>query len=71
MAELVDAVDLGSTAERRGGSSPSTRTIYIEADWQANERLLRARRAILLAKAPGICIEATPANRGSGSAPRD
>ncbi len=27
MAELVDALDLGSSAERRGGSSPSTRTI--------------------------------------------
>ena len=26
VAELVDAVDLGSTAERRGGSSPSART---------------------------------------------
>ena len=30
VAELVDAPDLGSGAERRGGSSPSTRTtIYI------------------------------------------
>ena len=29
MAELVDAIDLGSIAERRGGSSPFTRTIYI------------------------------------------
>lgn len=27
MAELVDALDLGSNAERRGGSTPSTRTI--------------------------------------------
>lgn len=26
MAEQVDAVDLGSTAERHGGSSPSVRT---------------------------------------------
>ena len=26
VAELVDAVDLGSTAEKRGGSSPSART---------------------------------------------
>lgn len=26
MAKLVDAVDLGSAAERRGGSSPSIRT---------------------------------------------
>ena len=27
VAELVDAPDLGSGASRRGGSSPSTRTI--------------------------------------------
>ena len=27
MAELVDALDLGSSAARRGGSSPFTRTI--------------------------------------------
>lgn len=26
MAELVDALDLGSSVERRGGSIPSTRT---------------------------------------------
>ena len=26
MAELVDALDLGSSAARRGGSSPSIRT---------------------------------------------
>ena len=28
MAKLVDALDLGSSAARRGGSSPSTRTNY-------------------------------------------
>ena len=28
VAELVDAPDLGSGAERRGGSSPFTRTIF-------------------------------------------
>ena len=28
VAELVDAPDLGSGAERRGGSSPFTRTTY-------------------------------------------
>ena len=27
VAELVDALDLGSSAERRGGSSPFIRTI--------------------------------------------
>ena len=31
VAELADALDLGSSALRRGGSSPFTRTIY-EAD---------------------------------------
>lgn len=30
MAELVDAIDLGSIAARRGGSSPFTRTINKE-----------------------------------------
>lgn len=29
VAELVDALDLGSSAERRGGSSPSIRTKYL------------------------------------------
>ena len=28
MAELVDALDLGSSAARRGGSSPFTRTFF-------------------------------------------
>ena len=28
VAKLVDALDLGSSAARRGGSSPSTRTKY-------------------------------------------
>ena len=28
VAELADALDLGSSVERRGGSSPFTRTIY-------------------------------------------
>ena len=30
VAKLVDAPDLGSGAARRGGSSPSTRTIYFK-----------------------------------------
>ena len=30
MAELVDALDLGSSVERRGGSSPLTRTIHLK-----------------------------------------
>ena len=29
MAELADALDLGSSAARRGGSTPSTRTITL------------------------------------------
>jgi hypothetical protein len=29
VAELADALDLGSSAVRRGGSTPFTRTIYI------------------------------------------
>ncbi len=31
VAELVDALDLGSSAERRGGSSPFIRTIKVDA----------------------------------------
>ena len=30
MAELADALDLGSSAARRGGSTPFTRTIYFQ-----------------------------------------
>ncbi len=37
VAELVDAPDLGSGAERRGGSSPFTRTIFFVS--QALKRL--------------------------------
>ena len=32
VAELVDALDLGSSAERRGGSSPLIRTTAITLD---------------------------------------
>ena len=32
VAELVDALDLGSSAERRGGSSPFIRTNFIAND---------------------------------------
>ena len=32
MAELVDALDLGSSDESRGGSSPSARTSLREAE---------------------------------------
>ena len=31
MAELVDALDLGSSAARRGGSTPFTRTIILDS----------------------------------------
>lgn len=33
VAELVDALDLGSSAERRGGSSPFIRTSGDGASW--------------------------------------
>ncbi len=32
VAELADALDLGSSVSRRGGSSPSTRTIIKASD---------------------------------------
>ncbi|CCV07389.1 hypothetical protein MESS2_550001 [Mesorhizobium metallidurans STM 2683] len=40
VAELVDALDLGSSAERRGGSSPFIRTILRSSSfgWQATRR---------------------------------
>ena len=34
VAELADALDLGSSALRRGGSSPSTRIFAVVAEWQ-------------------------------------
>ncbi len=30
MAELADALDLGSSVEKRGGSNPFTRTIFAD-----------------------------------------
>ncbi len=30
VVELADTLDLGSSASRRGGSSPSTRTLFAE-----------------------------------------
>ena len=36
VAKLVDAPDLGSGAARRGGSSPSTRTIYLNKSFITN-----------------------------------
>ena len=36
VAKLVDAPDLGSGAARRGGSSPSTRTIYFNKSFIIN-----------------------------------
>ena len=40
MVELVDTLDLGSSAAMRGGSSPLTRTIVNGALAQLGERLL-------------------------------
>ena len=37
VAELVDALDLGSSAERRGGSSPFIRTNFIRPMIAPNE----------------------------------
>ncbi len=33
VAELADALDLGSSALRRGGSTPFTRTIRVSSFW--------------------------------------
>ena len=37
MVELVDTLDLGSSAERHGGSTPSRRTNKKEKLWQINQ----------------------------------
>lgn len=39
VAELVDALDLGSSAERRGGSSPFIRTILRSDELRATSHL--------------------------------
>ena len=41
VAELVDAPDLGSGAERRGGSSPFTRTTLLLNDKKSRRRSRR------------------------------
>ena len=46
VAELADALDLGSSVSRRGGSSPFTRTIFLCGRGSAVEhRLAKARVA--------------------------
>ena len=48
VAELVDALDLGSSAVRRGGSSPSTRTRII--NWVFKKQLLLILNRFLVIK---------------------
>src|SRR5579871_6842053 len=47
VAELVDAPDLGSGDESRGGSSPSARTISFPAPERARDELTSGRLAII------------------------
>ena len=50
MAKLVDALDLGSSAARRGGSSPSTRTIFMPSSFfyfLTSHSAVNARRYLL------------------------
>jgi hypothetical protein len=42
VAELVDALDLGSSDESCGGSSPSARTIFVSALTSLPRRLARS-----------------------------
>ena len=48
VAELVDALDLGSSAERRGGSSPFIRTTLRSSSfgWRATPKLVRRRNVL-------------------------
>ena len=48
VAELVDALDLGSSAVRRGGSSPSTRTSIV--NWVFLKQLLLILNRFLVIK---------------------
>ena len=41
VAELVDALDLGSSDESCGGSSPSARTILLRAPGASQDAMLR------------------------------
>lgn len=41
VVKLVDTLDLGSSASRHGGSSPSTRTVKIENGRMKNRRFLK------------------------------
>lgn len=45
MAELVDATALGAVAERRGGSSPLTRTTISKSGWNLRYRGHRPKDA--------------------------
>ena len=56
VAELVDALDLGSSGETRGGSSPLSRTILIR-DAGAVETLDEARPASVLALTADWLVE--------------
>ena len=64
VAELVDALDLGSSAERRGGSSPFIRTTLRSSSfgWRAIPKLVR-RRSVLLSLGVG-----RPLRKNSGRA---
>ena len=51
VAKLVTALDLGSSAARLGGSSPSIRTTHLSANWHLLYNL-----AIKVLKEPRICV---------------
>ena len=69
MAELADALDLGSNAARRAGSSPVTRTI--DVIWGAFMRFEVIRANIVHVPADAIVLPANEALREGAGASRD
>ena len=60
VAELVDALDLGSSAARRGGSSPLIRTMPLAVAIFVN----CTPTAILIKYAPAQPVKLRPASQG-------
>ena len=67
MAKLVDALDLGSSAERLGGSSPSTRTIFFlkERAFLKGNTLVGLNKGSWLLLKPATIRDTSPAQQSN------
>lgn len=65
VAELVDALDLGSSAERRGGSSPFIRTMFFRQNvWKRlASQVATARQGIICALLKLILLKMAAGNQ--------